>query len=71
MKRKKRKMSVSEKILKVIIKHPKDTKEIRRELKDKFGYNEKSKDIGINLLYLLRRGKIQRKKEQKIYQYHI
>lgn len=68
---KKKKSSVSEKILKVISKEPKAAEEIRSELKDKFGHNEKLDDIRVNLLYLLRREKIKRKKVGKIYKYHI
>ncbi len=71
MKKKKQKISVAEKIMKVIEKRPKAAEEIKKELKDKFGYNEKPKDIRINLLYLLRREKIKREKENKIYKYHI
>lgn len=68
---KKKKSSISEKILKVISKEPKTAEEIRSELKDKFGHNEKLDDIRVNLLYLLRREKIKRKKEDKIYKYHV
>lgn len=71
MKKKKQKTSVSEKILKVVDKQPKTAEEIRQELKDRFGYSIKLKDVRINLLYLLRREKIQRKKEGKIYRYSI
>lgn len=71
MKKQKQKASVAEKIMKVIDKRPKAAEEIRKELKDRFGYNEKPEDIRVNLLYLLRREKIKRKKENKIYKYHI
>ncbi len=71
MKAKKSKISVAEKILKVIHKQPKTAEEIKKELKDKLGYNIKPEDIRVNLLYLLRREKIQRKKVEKIYKYHI
>ena len=71
MKKKKQKVSVAEKIMKVIGKEPRVAEEIRKELKDRFGYNEELDDIRVNLLYLLRRGKIKRKKEDKIYKYHI
>ncbi len=68
---KKQKTSVAGKIIKVINKKPKTVEEIKQELKDRFGYNEKAKDVGINLLYLLRREKINRKKEDKVYKYFI
>ncbi len=71
MKTKKQVVSVSEKIMKVINEQPKIAEEIRRELKDQFGYNKELDDIRVNLLYLLRREKIKRKKENKIYKYHI
>ncbi len=71
MKKKKQKASVAEKIMKIIDKRPKAAEEIKKELKDRFGYNEKPDDVRVNLLYLLRRGKIRRKKEQKIYKYHL
>ena len=71
MKKKTQKVSVSENLMKVINKQPKDAEEIRKELKDRFGYNKTLGDIRINLLYLLRREKIERKKEDKIYKYHI
>ena len=71
MKTKKQKASVAEKIMKVMAKKLQTAEEIRRELKDRFGFNEKPKDIRVNLLYLLRREKIRRKKENKIYKYHI
>lgn len=71
MKKKKQKLSVSEKIIKVIDQQPRTAEEIKKELKDRFGYNEKLDDIMINLLYLLRRDKIKRKKRDKIYKYYI
>lgn len=71
MKKKTQKASVSEKIMKVVDKRAKTAEEIKGELKDKFGYNIKPEDIRVNLLYLLRREKIQRKKENKAYKYHI
>lgn len=71
MKKKKQKASLAEKIMKVIDRRPKAAKEIKKELKDRFGHNEKLDDIRVNLLYLLRREKIERKKENKIYKYHI
>ncbi len=71
MKKKKQKASVSEKIMKIIGKQSMAADEIRQELKDKFGYPVKPEDVRVNLLYLLRRGKIKRKKVDTIYKYHI
>lgn len=69
--KKNQKVSVAEKIIKIIDKQPKTAEEIKKELKDKFGFNIKLEDVRVNLLYLLRREKIKRKKENKIYRYHI
>lgn len=63
--------SLAERLIKLIINQPKSAEELRRELKDSFGYNEKPEDIRVNLLYLLRRGKIKRTKDGKLYKYHI
>ncbi len=71
MSKKKQKTSLAEKIMKVLSKRPQSAEEIRKELKDKFGYKEELEDIRVNLLYLLRREKIKRKKEDKIYKYYI
>ena len=71
MSKKKQKTSLAEKIMKVLSKQPQSAEEIRKELKDKFGYKEELEDIRVNLLYLLRREKIKRKKEDKIYKYYI
>ncbi|RLC37802.1 hypothetical protein DRH29_00065 [candidate division Kazan bacterium] len=71
MKRKRSKTSLAEKLIKVINKEPRSAEELRRDLKDRFGYNEKPEDIRVNLLYLLRRERIKRKKSEKIYKYHI
>lgn len=65
------KLSVAEKILKVVDNQLKEAGEFKKELKDRFGYNIKSEDIRVNLLYLLRREKIKRKKEGKIYKYYV
>lgn len=65
------KVSVAEKIVKVINKQPKSAEEFKKELKDRFGYNIKPEDIRVNLLYLLRREKIHRKKEGSAYKYYI
>lgn len=71
MKKKKQKVSVAEKIMKIIEKRPKSAEEVKKELKDRFGHNIKLEDVRVNLLYLLRRGKIRRKKEDKVYKYYI
>lgn len=71
MKKKKQKTSVAEKLMKVIDKRPRPAEEFRKEIKDRFGHNEKPEDIRINLLYLLRRERIKRKKEGKIYKYYV
>lgn len=71
MKKKKQKVSVSEKIMKVLTKKLKDADEIRTELKDRFGFKETPEDIRVNLLRLLRRETIKRKKEGKVYKYHL
>lgn len=71
MKKKKQKLSVTEMISKIINKRPKCAEEFEKELKDDFGYKIKLDDIRVNLLYLLRREKIKRKKEDKIYKYYI
>lgn len=65
------KVSVAERIIKIIDKQPKSAEEFKKELKDRFGYNIKLEDIRVNLLYLLRRGKIHRKKEGSVYKYYI
>ena len=70
-KKNKKNASVAEKIMRVIDKRSKNAEEIKKELKDRFGYKEKPEDIRVNLLYLLRREKIKRKKENKTYKYHI
>jgi Fe-S oxidoreductase len=70
-KNKKIKDSVAEKIMKIITSEPKLSEVIKQELKDGFGYNFSLDDIRVNLLYLLRRGRVKRKKEDKKYKYHI
>lgn len=70
----KTKKSLAEKILKLdnFLKEPKTAEEIKKELKNKLGYNVDIMDIRVNLLYLLRREKIRRqKKEGESYRYHI
>lgn len=71
MKKTKQKVSVSEKLMKVLTTDARDAEEIRTELKDSFGFSEKLEDVRVNLLYLLRRGKIKRKKYDNVYKYHI
>ncbi len=72
MKKKKTKTSLTEKIVKILEKKPKTAEEIKTELKDRLGCAAKLTDIRVNLLYLLRREKIQRKKEGvEEYKYHI
>jgi len=69
--KKNQKVSVAEKIIKIINKQPKSAEEFKKELKDRFGYNIKPEDIRVNLLYLLRKGKTHRKKEGSVYKYYI
>lgn len=71
MKKKAQKTSVAEKIMKVIDRRPRPAEEFRKEIKDRFGHNEKPEDIRVNLLYLLRREQIKRRKDGKIYMYYI
>ncbi len=71
VKKKKQKTSVADRLMKVIDKQLKPAEEFRKEIKDRFGHNEKPEDIRVNLLYLLRREKIKRKKEGKIYKYYV
>lgn len=70
-KKNKKKASVAEKIMKIIDEQPKTAEEVKKELKDNFGYNKKLYEVRVNLLYLLRKEKIKRKKEDEIYKYHI
>lgn len=63
--------SVAERLMKVINKNPRLAEEFRKEIKDRFGHNEKPEDIRVNLLYLLRREKIKREKDGKFYKYYI
>jgi len=70
----KQKESIAEKILKIsnFLASPRTAEEIKKELKDKLGHSLKLTDIRVNLLYLLRRGKIKRKKDgAEEYKYHI
>jgi len=63
MKKRKQKASLAEKIMKILDKKPKTGEEIKKELKDRLGCTAKLTDMRVNLLYLLRREKIQRKKD--------
>ena len=72
-KNKTKKQSVSEKILKLsdFLKIPRTAEEIKKEIKDKFGHVISITDIRVNLLYLLRRDRIQREKDKTgEYRYH-
>ena len=71
MTKKRQKISVADEIMKVINEQPKLAEDIRKELKDNFGRNIPLSDIRVNLLYLLRRQKIKRKKEDSVYKYYI
>ena len=73
MQKSKTKKSTSEKILKLAdsLKNGKSAEEIKTELKDRFGYNIDLAEIRVNLLYLLRREKIKRKKEKDVYKYYV
>ncbi|MFA6136310.1 MAG: hypothetical protein WC705_03070 [Candidatus Paceibacterota bacterium] len=71
LRKKKQNTSVAERLIKVINKQPRTAEEFRKEIKDKLGHNEKPEDIRVNLLYLLRREKIKRKKEGSVYKYYI
>ena len=62
--------SLAERLAKFITKHPKSAEELRRELKDRSGYSERLDDIRVNLLYLIRRDKVKRVKDGKLYKYH-
>ncbi len=71
MKKKGKVVSVSEKIMKVMDSKLKTAEEIKQELKDSFGHSIQPEDIRINLLRLLRREMIKRKKEDKVYKYYV
>lgn len=49
---------------------PRTAEEIKKEIKDRKGHSIDLQDIRVNLLYLLRRDKIKRKKEGSFYKYH-
>jgi len=66
------KKSIADRILDLgdFLKTPKLAEDIRKEIKDKTGYSFDLQDIRVNLLYLLRREKLKRKKEGSFYKYH-
>ncbi len=68
---KKQKVSVADKIMKVVDSKLKTAEELQKELKDKLGFSIESHDVRVNLLYLLRREKIKRKKEGSFYRYNV
>lgn len=69
--KKSQKISVADKIIEIIGKKSKSAEEIKKELKDRFGYNVKLADVRVNVLYLLRRGKLNRIKEGSVYKYYV
>ncbi len=71
MKAKTQKTSLAETLMKVINSSPRIAEEIGKDLKDNFGYRVQLQDIRVNLLYLLRREKIKRKKDGGKYKYFI
>ena len=65
---------IAEKILELgsFLETPRLAEDIRKEIKDNSGYRFKLQDIRVNLLYLLRREKMKRKKEDKsLYKYYV
>jgi len=70
-KNKKQKNSLAEVIMKVMTKSPMLAEEIQPLIKDRFGYRVAVQDVRVNLLYLLRREKIQRQKDNGKYKYFI
>lgn len=73
LKKTKNKNSMAEKILKLgdFLNHPRTAEDIRKEIKDRFGHSFELQDIRVNLLYLIRREKITRKKDENVYKYKI
>ncbi len=67
------KNSISKKIMDLsnFLRTPRIAEDLQKELKVKQGYNFKLQDIRVNLLYLLRRGQIQRQKEGSLYKYYL
>ncbi len=72
MKQNKGKKSVAERIAELgkFLDTPKTAEEIKKEIKDRKGHSILLQDIRVNLLYLLRREKLKRKKEGNFYKYH-
>lgn len=67
------KKSIADSILELkgFLQTPRLAEEIRKEIKDITGHSFDLQDIRVNLLYLLRRGKLKRKKEgTSLYKYH-
>jgi len=73
MAKKKSEKSIADRILELnaFLHTSKTAEEIKAEIKDSTGHNIKLDDLRVNLLYLLRREKIKRKKDGKIYKYSI
>ena len=68
-----KKKSIVDRILELgdFLKTPRFAEEIRKEIKDRTGYSFDLQDIRVNLLSLLRREKLKRKKEgTTLYKYH-
>lgn len=68
-----KKKSIADRILELgeFLKTPRLAEGIRKEIKDRTGYSFDLQDIRVNLLYLLRREKLKRKKEgTSLYKYH-
>lgn len=72
MSKKSKKKSVADIILELgdFLKIPKLAEEIQKEIKDLKGHRISIQDVRVNLLYLLRKEKIKRKKEGPLYKYH-
>lgn len=68
-----KKKSVSEMILELgdFLKSPKPAEEIKKEIKHNKGHIISIQDIRVNLLYLLRRDEVKRKKEGAFYKYYV
>ena len=71
-KKTKSKKSIAKIILELgkFLDEPKIAEEIKKEIKDRKGHSIPVQDIRVNLLYLLRREKIKRKKEDTFYKYY-
>lgn len=68
----KNKKSIADLILELgeFLSSPRLAEEIRKEIKDREGHNIPLQDVRVNLLYLLRREKLKRKKEGSFYRYY-